>query len=252
MAFLLVSCPTGTIFVSQFWQELFKLLGMQLKLSTFYHPQTDVQTEMVNRYLQSYLPCMASERPRYWSKWLPLAEWWYNTSYHTSINSTPYAIVYGQAAPNHLPYLTGDSRVEAIDRTLQAREAAIKMLKFYLQRAQNQMKQQANKHKSDRQFSVGDLVYVKLQPYRKTSVANMSCLKLSVRFFEPYKILKRIGEVAYKLQLPSGAKIHSVFHVSKLKKHIGPTQGQSHLPLMDDSGSIVKKPLSILDRRLVK
>ena len=93
---------------------------------------------------------------------------------------------------------------------------------------------------------------MKLQPYRKTSVANRSCLKLSARFFGPYKILERIGKVAYKLQLPIGAKIHPVFHVSQLKKHIGPAQGQSHLPLLDDSGSIVKEPLSILDRRLVK
>ena len=78
---------------------------------------------------------MTAERPKDWSKWLPLAEWWYNTNYHTTSNSTPYAIVYGQAAPTHLPYLAG----------LQAREAAIKMLKFYLQRAQNHMKQYADK-----------------------------------------------------------------------------------------------------------
>ena len=123
------------IFVSHFWQELFKLLGTQLKLSTSYHPQTDGQSEVVDRCLQTYLRCMTAERPKDWSKWLPLAEWWYNTSYHTAINSTPYAIVYGQAAPTHLPYLAGDSKVEVVDRSLQTREVAIKMLKFYLQRA---------------------------------------------------------------------------------------------------------------------
>ena len=177
------------IFVSNFWQELFKLLGTKLQLSTSYHPQTDGQTEVVNRSLQTYLRCMTAEWPKDWSKWLPLAEWWFNTNYHTSTHSTPYAIVYGQSAPTHLPYLAGGSRVEVVNRTLQAREAAIKMLKFYLQRAQNRMRQQADKKRTDRQFIVGDLVYVKLQPYRQTSVANRKCLKLSARFFGPYKVL---------------------------------------------------------------
>ena len=202
------------VFISKFWQELFKLLGTQLQLSTSYHPQIDGQTEVVNRSLQTYLRCMSAERPRDWSKWLPLAEWWYNTKYHTSIHSTPYTIVYGQAPPHHLPYLAGDSKVEAVDRTLQTREAAIKMLKFYLHRAQNRMKQQADKKRSDRQFVVGDFIYLKLQPYRQMTVANRKCLKLSARFFRPFPIVEKIGEVAYKLALPSEAKVHpvSMFH----------------------------------------
>ena len=238
--------------MSKFWQELFKLLGTQLQLSTFYHPQIDGQTEVVNRSLQTYLRCMSAERPKDWSKWLPLIEWWYNTKYHTSTHSTPFAIVYGQPAPHHFPYLVGDSRVEAVDRTLQGRETAIKLLKFYLQRAQNRMKQQADKKRSDRQFLVGDFVYLKLQPYRQTTVANHKCLKLFARFFGPFKVLEKIGEVAYKLELPSKAKIHPVFHVSQLKKQVGHTHPQSHLPLLDDQGLIAKEPLSILDRRMVK
>ena len=240
------------IFISKFWHELFRLLGTQLKLSSAYHPQTDGQTEVFNRSLQTYLRCMTSERPQDWSKWLSLAEWWYNTNFHTATHSTPYTIVYGQAPPNHLPYLAGSSHVEAVDRTLQAREAAIKMLKFYLQRAQNRMKQHADKHRTDRQFIVGNYVYVKLQPYRQTSVANRKCLKLSARFFGPYQILEKIGEVAYKLQLPAESRIHPVFHVSQLKSHVGPRTTPSSLPLLDDHGLIAKEPLCILDRRMVK
>ena len=71
------------VFLGQFWQELFKLLGTQLKMLTAYHPQTDGQTEVVNRCLETYLRCMASERPEDWSEWVPLAEWWYNTNHHT-------------------------------------------------------------------------------------------------------------------------------------------------------------------------
>ena len=70
---------------------------------------------------------MKVERPKDWSKWLLLVEWWYNTNYHSTTQSTSCAIVYGQSAPTHLLYLAGHSKVEAVDRTLQAREAAVKM-----------------------------------------------------------------------------------------------------------------------------
>ena len=120
------------IFINRFWQELFKLLGTQLKLSTSYQPQIDGQTEIVNRCLQMYLRCMVSETPKEWSKWIFLAEWWYNTSYYSSICTTPYEVVYRQLVPIHLPYLVRESGVAVVDRSLQSREAAIKMLKFYL------------------------------------------------------------------------------------------------------------------------
>ena len=78
------------------------------------------------------------------------------------------------------------------------------------------------------------------------------CRGLSARFFGPYQVLEKIGEVAYKLQLPPDSKIHPVFHVSQLKKHVGLAQTQSTLPLLDDVGLIAKEPISILDRRMVK
>ena len=85
-----------TIFISHFWKELFQLLKVQLCLSTTYHPQSDGQTEVVNRCLENYLRCMCSDQPRQWCFWLPLAEFWYDTNFHSAIRSTPYEIVYGQ------------------------------------------------------------------------------------------------------------------------------------------------------------
>ena len=76
------------------------------------------------------------------------------------------------------------------------------------------MKKQADKYRSERQFAGGDMVYVKLQPYRQALVTNRRCLKLSACFFSPYTILECIGEVAYKLDFSAEAKIHLVFHVS--------------------------------------
>ncbi|GJS74590.1 putative mitochondrial protein [Tanacetum coccineum] len=128
------------IFLSNFWKSLFKLLKVELKMSTAYHPQTDGQTKVVNKCLECFLRCMSGERPKEWVQWLPLAEFWYNTNKHSSINVTPFEVVYGQTPPLHTPYLAGESAVEVVDRTLQAREAAIEMLKFHLKRSQDKMK----------------------------------------------------------------------------------------------------------------
>lgn len=124
------------------------LQGVEQNLSTSYHPQTDGQSEVLNRCLEGYLRCMCSARPTEWVRWLPLAEFWYNTNYHTSIKCTLYDIVHGQTPPIHLPYLQGESKVEAVDRSLSSREEAIQILKYNLHTAQNRMKQLADKNET--------------------------------------------------------------------------------------------------------
>ena len=160
--------------------------------------------------------------------------------------------MYGQPVPVHIPYIPGDSIVEAVDRSLQAREAAIKLLRFHLHRAHHRMKQQENKGCSDKQFQVGNFVYVKLQPYRQKIIANRACLKLSAKYFGPYKVDAKVGTVAYKLELSGEARVHLTFHVSQLKKHVGHATTQSQLPLLDTDGLISKEPIVILDRRMIK
>jgi hypothetical protein len=108
-------------FTSNFWQELFKLQGTQLHLSTAYHPQTDGQMEVVNKCLETYLRCFSSEKKNQWAQWLPLAEWWYNTSYHTTTCMTPFEVVYGHKPPSILSYLSGTSKVQVVDQTLSSR-----------------------------------------------------------------------------------------------------------------------------------
>ena len=83
------------LFTSLFWQELFRLLGTRLNLSSAYQPQKNGQSERVNQCVETYLRCMSSDRPQKWKSWLPMAEWWYNTNYHTSLKMTPFEALYG-------------------------------------------------------------------------------------------------------------------------------------------------------------
>ncbi|GKA62965.1 ty3-gypsy retrotransposon protein [Tanacetum coccineum] len=116
------------IFISQFWQSLFKVMLVQLNLSTAYHPQTDGQTEVVNKCVECFMRCMTGEKPKEWVKWVSLAEYWYNTNYHNFAHTTPFEIVYGQPPNLHLPYIAGTSSLEEVDRTMHAREQAVAML----------------------------------------------------------------------------------------------------------------------------
>ena len=82
-------------FTAKLWTELFSCLGTQLAHSSSYHPQSDGQTKIVNKCLECYLLCFASDKQTQWVKWLPLAEWWYNTSFHTTSKVSPFMELYG-------------------------------------------------------------------------------------------------------------------------------------------------------------
>lgn len=127
------------------------------------------------------------------------------------------------------------------------------MLKTNLLVAQNRMKVQADKHKSERTFEVGDLVNLKLIPYQLQSFATHACHKLHPLFYGPFEVLEKIGSVAYKLKLPEGSKIHPMFLVSCLKKNIGADVSPIPLlPLVIDDGLQAQEPEAILQRRIYK
>ncbi|KAK9692323.1 hypothetical protein RND81_09G256400 [Saponaria officinalis] len=188
----------------------------------------------------------------YFDQVFKLHGWWYNSNFHTSIGTTPFEVVFGQPPHLHVPYISSDSSVAAVDRSLKAREECISMLKFHLQRAQSRMKSQSDQRITEVQFSIGDLVYVKLQPYRQHSVVYRSCNKLVPRYFGPFEIVAKIGEVAYKLNLPDHAKVHPVFHVSQLKKHYGPTPMVATLPALDGNLQLRAEPVAVLERKMSK
>jgi hypothetical protein len=126
-------------------------------------------------------------------------------------------------------------------------------LKHHLAAAQNRMKLQADKKRSDRQYQVGDLVLLKLQLYVQQSVVNRPYPKLALKYYGPYEILERLGAAAYKLDLLEGSLIHSVFHVSQLKPftpNYSPVFAE--LPTLLDLASQELQPERVLERWLVK
>jgi hypothetical protein len=125
-------------------------------------------------------------------------------------------------------------------------------IKANLQKAQDRMKLQADKHRQERQLEVGDMVYLKLQPYRHTSLSIHICLKLNSRYYGPFRVLARIGNTSYKIVLPEGCHLRHTFHVSQLKKHLGPKSIPCpHLSLLNPNGTILIAPEQILERKLI-
>jgi hypothetical protein len=205
------------VFTSAFWKSLFQLMGVKLLKSTVHHPQANGLSEHVNQCLEMYLRCVVHDQPNKWKSWLALVEYWYNTTYHLVLECTPFEVLYGYEAPLLVtPKLLG---VEDRETTnwIAERNAFSVMLKEQLTWAQLRMKQYADKGRSPREFQVGDLVLLKLQSYTQKTVVNRSCLKLAFKFIGPFKVISRIGAVAYKMELPVDAQVHHVFHVSQLK-----------------------------------
>lgn len=186
-------------------------MDTKLLISTTYHPQTNDQTERVNQSLEMYLRCVVHQSPRKWKSWLPLAEMWYTSTFHTSLGCSPFKALYGYESN-----MTSMFSVPAQDDSeagdfLKDRDAQLQSLKHHLSIGQNRMKVMADQHRFDRQFVVGEQVLLKLRPYAQHSVVNRPYPKLAFKFYGPFTVLEKIGVATYKLDLPPDSQVHPIF-----------------------------------------
>ena len=158
----------------------------------------------MNKCLEGYLHCFFSDKQTQWFKWLPLEEWWYKTSFHTTTKMTPFMALYGYHLPSTTSSLKEKSKVQVVEDHIENQQQVLQILKDNLTMAHNRMKHQAYQHRSEISFEAGDWVFLRLQPYTHMSLKqDKKDNKLSSNYYGPYKVLQNIGTMAYKLELLS-------------------------------------------------
>jgi hypothetical protein len=234
----------GTQFTSHFWEKLHESLGTKLNFSSAYHPQTDGQTERSNQILVDMLRACALKHGGSWDKGLPYAEFSYNNSYQASLKMAPFEELYGRKCRTPFYWSqTGESQLFGTDIVKEA-ERQVQIIRENLRSAQSRQKSYADGKRRDVVLQEGDYVYLTVSPIRGLRRFKVKG-KLSPRFIEPFKILERVGEVAYRLELPNQlTDVHDVFHISQLKNGLQP-HDKEPLPM---DGLTVKEDLTYTER----
>jgi hypothetical protein len=204
-------------FTSRFWKELFNLLGTRLALSTSAHPETDGQTERTNRSLEVLLRHFVNQQLSNWSKLLAPLEFAYNSTIN-SLGKTPFEMVYGYNPPNFLSKLSGVPLSVPSVEEIQTGWLEIKDL---ISESQMSQAKYANQHRVETpNFKEGDWVLLSTK-HLNTKFRAKNAHKLQSPYIGPYRILKQISPVAFRLDLPKNFEIHDVFYSGLLKKYVG-------------------------------
>ncbi|GKA18258.1 putative reverse transcriptase domain-containing protein, partial [Tanacetum coccineum] len=223
---ILIILDRDSHFMSNFWRSLQKALGTNLDMSTAYRPQTDGQSESTIQTLEDMLHACVIDFGSSWDPHFPLVEFSYNNSYHASIKAAPYEALYGRKCRSPI--------------------------KNHLLTACSRQKSYTDKRLKPLEFEVGGMVLLKVSPW-KGVVRFGKRRKLSPRYIGPFKILARVGHVAYTLELPEELKgVHSTFHVLNFKKCLA--EGDIVVPMeeiqLDDKLHMIEELMEIVDREV--
>ncbi|GJR70105.1 putative reverse transcriptase domain-containing protein [Tanacetum coccineum] len=187
-----------------------------------------------------------------WDRHLPLVEFSYNNSYHTSIKAAPFEAVYGQKCRSLICWAeVGDSQLTGPE-IIHEKPEKIFQIKKRIQAAHDRQKSYADRRRNPLEFQVGDMVMLKVSPWKEV-IRFGKRGKLNPRYIGPFKILAKVGTVAYRLELPYQlSHVHSTFHVSNLKKCL--TDKPLVIPLdeiqNDEKLHFIKEPAEIMDRKV--
>jgi len=201
------------------------MLGIESKLSTAFHPQTNGQTERVNQELEQYLRMFIDYRQEQWPDWLGMAEFAYNNKMHSSTKVSSFKANYGQD-PRMGFEMRRKGKYKGAEKFVTKMKEIQKEAKAALGKAQEEMKKYADKKRGEvNNYKVGDLVMLSTKDLKYQMVGRRT-EKLMERFVGPYRIKKIISSNAVELELPSTVKIHSVVNVSRIRRYIGQVEGE--------------------------
>ncbi|GKA54783.1 putative reverse transcriptase domain-containing protein [Tanacetum coccineum] len=245
-----IICDRDGRFTSKFWRSFQKALCTDLSMSTAYHPETDGQSERTIQTLEDMLRACVIDFGKGWVKHLPLAKFSYNNSYHASIKATPYEALYGRKCRSPVCWAeVGEAQLTGPEM-IQETTKKIVLIKQRIQATQDRQKSYVDLKQKPMEFEVGDRVMLKVSPW-KGVVRFGKQGKLNPRYIGPFKVLARVGDVAYRLELPQElSRVHHTFHVSNLKKCYA--DESLAMPLeevhIDDTLQFMEEPVEIMER----
>jgi transposase InsO family protein len=246
----------GSQFVSQFWQALCKLVGMESKTSTAYHPQTDGQTERANRVVIDTLRSYCDEVQGAWDTHVPLVEFAMNNAVNASTGMSPFYALYG-LHPRVPSMLMVDNTVPGARQYAETLDRRMQRAKRCVQAAQERMKATYDKNHKPAAFKVSDMVLLSTKNLMRSAtvrgVAGLDNAKLFPKFIGPYKVTRVIKGQACELALPENYRIHNVFHVNLLQPYHTDGRYQPPKPPPIDlwDGQPVWKVERILDHAII-
>eukprot|EP00253_Pinus_taeda_P012395 PITA_12395 len=183
----------------------------KLSKSTHFIPVNQVVEDMLRAYVM--------QQPTKWEDYLHLVEFAYNNGYHTSLQMSPFELLYGQKCRTPSSWGGPEDRLMLGPEMLNEMEELVKKVRSNLKATQDRKKNFVEWKRRSKEYQVGDHVYVRIRA-KNSTLQWSGCTKLAPRFCGPFQVLARIGPVAYQLTLPSHIQVHNVFHVSVLKKYV--------------------------------
>lgn len=221
-------------FLSDFWKHLFELLGTNLLFSTAFHPQTDGQTERLNRTIEDMLRAsIATTSEHNWERRLSMIQFAYNNSVNESTKFTPFYLNYGRnpvVPATMVHHKVANIKCQQVNVFVQKLQEELRIAKMKLHEAQQRQKKYSDRKRNCKiEFQEGQEVYLSTK-YLKGSHGRK---KFDKRFIGPFKIKRKISAVAYTLDLPDDMKIHNTFHISLLKAYNPAIQVDSWKPASD-------------------